>query len=279
MRFSLRTTAVLTVVATIAGGCAGGGSQGAAVPIASTGSGSAVTRGDASSAGSASPGGHAPFGGSAFSGGSAAPSGSAFSGGKAAPAGSGFMGGNAFFGVLRPGEGAALTRPPASLEAALAEATATVEAEVTAVRPGRMIHDLRFALVELKVAQVLDGGLQPELDGRVRVEFALVFAPDPVEPVIGRMRADLPRGRQVWLLRWQGAPPETAKPGAGQPRTADPQLYRTVHPTCGVLAQGAEGGVVAPLSPPGAGPRLSGAQAEAERFTTVADLIVHIRQR
>jgi hypothetical protein len=182
----------------------------------------------------------------------------------------------AFFSPLRPGEGAVLTRQPASLDAAYKEATATVLAEVVDVRAGRTIKELQFAVVELRTIEILRGALRPELNGQVRVEFPLAFLPDPVQPIVDRMRASLPTSRSVWLLQWQGAPRET-KPGAPRSATIDPTLYNVVHPNSGVFAQG-DKAVVAVTAQAGHddGPARY-AQAEGERFARLSDLVAHAR--
>lgn len=183
--------------------------------------------------------------------------------------------GDGFFAVLRPGDDADLIRPFTTLTEAYAHATAVIEAEVTGVRPGRSWGEspetaLRSLFVDLRPVRVLRGALQPDLP--VSVEFGAVWAPDPLEPVVDRMNADLP-GRGVWLLRAQNEPPAERKPGAPAPSPgADPGLYWIVHPNSGVFVQG-ETHVEAPSAQRN---RVTpGAQAEAERFGTLAELADH----
>ncbi|MFF5217482.1 hypothetical protein [Micromonospora sp. NPDC000442] len=148
--------------------------------------------------------------------------------------------------------------------------TATVLAEVADVRPGRTLGDLQFLDVELTVTEVLRGALRPELGGVVRVEFPAAFLPDPIEATVETMRSQLPRNPSVWLLRWQGEPAATRKPGApAEDPTADKSLYRVVHPQCGVFAQGEHGVLAATARPEPA----SGAQREAEQLHTLSDLV------
>ncbi|HET6531885.1 MAG TPA: hypothetical protein VFH03_14945 [Actinoplanes sp.] len=174
-----------------------------------------------------------------------------------------------FFAPLRPGREAALKCEPETLEAAFAEATATVTAEVTGVQPGRTYNGLQFLEVELEVVEVLRGALRPELNGVVRVEFPATFRPDPIEPTVAAMRSQLPAGPAVWLLRWQREPPPTRKPGApADDPSSDKSLYRVVHPNCGVFAQGARG-VLAVTARPGIP---WGAQHDGEQFRTLSEL-------
>ncbi len=181
-----------------------------------------------------------------------------------------------FYAPLRPARAAAPERPPATLEAALTEATATVVARVAGVRPGRTIGEppLRFIEVELTVIEVVRGALRPELGGVVRVEFTGASGAEPVGTTVAAMRSQLPANPAVWLLSWQGEPPANRKPGAGaDDPTADTGLYRVVHPACGVFAQG-EGSVVAVTAP---AESAATAQRQGERFRTLGELVAKAR--
>jgi hypothetical protein len=181
-----------------------------------------------------------------------------------------------FFDPVRPTAAISMVAPPETLEAALAEATATLVAEVSAVHPGRILHDLQLVDVELRVHEVLRGALRPELGGVVRVEFPASFLPDDIDPVIDRMRAHLPANPAVWLVRWNGEPPPTRKPGApAKDPTADPTRYRLVHPLCGVFIQG-PGHVLAATGLPSY--PAYGAQVEGERFALLSDLAARARR-
>lgn len=183
-----------------------------------------------------------------------------------------------FFGPIRPGEGVVLVREPASLDAALEHATATVMATVSGVEAGRTIHDLQFIEVELTVTEVLHGALRPELKGVVRVEFVGAFLPEPVAAKVDKMRAALAPDPAVWLLRWQGEPSPNRKPGVpAEDPTADKTLYRVVHPNSGVFAQGEKGVVVATShTEEESSPR--GAQLEGEKFRKLSDLAARVRK-
>jgi hypothetical protein len=185
-----------------------------------------------------------------------------------------------FFEPVKPGEGVILRSQPASLAKALERSTATVVATVTGVEPGRTIHDLQFLVVELKVTEVLEGALRPELNGVVRVEFDGTFLPDPIAGKVDAMKANLPQNPSVWLLRWQGEPPPTRKPGAlAEDPTVDKTLYRLVHPNAGVFAQSKDGVVAATAQvEEEAGPP-QGAQSEGEKFSKLSELATHLRKR
>ncbi|MEU7610202.1 hypothetical protein [Micromonospora sp. NPDC049204] len=181
-----------------------------------------------------------------------------------------------FFEALRPSEAMSMVPPPGTLEAAFAKATATVIARVAAVNIGRILHDLQFADVELHVHEVLRGSLRPELNGVVRVEFPAAFLPGDINPVLDRMRSRLPENPAVWLLRWNGEPPPTRKPGAPiQDPTADLSRYKLVHPTCGVFAQGADHVIAA--TAPSSYPAYR-AQKEGEQFALLSELADRARQ-
>jgi hypothetical protein len=165
-----------------------------------------------------------------------------------------------FYQALRPGPAALLTRQPKTLAAAFDEATAVVEAEVTAVNPGRLIGDMHTVTVGLDVARVLHGELRPGLPD-TRVEFGVSFQPGPVTPLANRMHADVPRGPTVWLIRWQGA----RSPGY----PADLGLYTIVHYNCAVLADGPDGHVFSAIAQEGTP---AGCRAEAEGYATLTDL-------
>lgn len=185
----------------------------------------------------------------------------------------GSSGGQAFFDELRPGQAVTLKGQPRTLREAYAETTAVVEAHVTGVRPGRTLGEpgMSSILVDLRPSRVLRGALRPELPS-VTVEFGVLWDPTVIDGKVRRMRADLPDQPGVWLLRWQGEVPEDRKPGVPPSRTEDPALYRTIHPNCGVFVQrGAR--VEAPGSQDVGRPR--DAQAEAERFPTLAALADH----
>jgi hypothetical protein len=78
----------------------------------------------------------------------------------------------------------------------------------------------------------------------------------------------------VWLLRWQGEPPPTRRPGApADDPTADRSLYRVLHPACGVFAQG-KGGVVAVTAPAGSAANV---QREGEQLRTLGELAARAR--
>ncbi|WP_328475844.1 hypothetical protein OHA21_20390 [Actinoplanes sp. NBC_00393] len=186
--------------------------------------------------------------------------------------------GTGFYDALRPAESALLVPQPESLAAAYGQATATIEAEVIGVRPGRPIHDLQQIVVELKPTQVLRGALRPELKGRVEVEFPVAFVPEPIAPIVEKMKADMPEGRGVWLLRWQGAPPPAAKPRAVKSSALDPAFYSVVHPNCGVFVEN-EGGVESVAAQHEGGEEPIAAQAEGQRFGKLKDLVAHARKK
>ncbi len=179
-----------------------------------------------------------------------------------------------FYQPFRPGQASLLVPQPVTLEAAFAEATVTVVAEVAGVRAGRSIGDLQHVEVELRVKQVLRGALRPELNGVVRVEFPSVWRPASIEATAASMRERLPENPGVWLLRWQGEPPPTRKPGARlDDPTADKSLYRPIHPNIGVFVQG-EGNVVAATAQ--AGPARD-AQREGEQLRHLSDLVAKVK--
>jgi hypothetical protein len=186
-----------------------------------------------------------------------------------------------FYSPLRPGGAAVeLARQPASLAAAYDEATATILAQVTDVRPGRTIKDLQFIVVELQTTEVLQGALRPELGGKVLVQFPAAFLPASTAPMVKQMLADIPKGQAVWLLRWEGEPPRAIKPGAGKDEAVDPTMYVTVHPNAGVFVQGPNRVISATTqSSEGGTPNTAtGAQAEAEKLASLADLSAHARK-
>jgi hypothetical protein len=184
-----------------------------------------------------------------------------------------------FFEPVRPGEGAMLVRQPASLAAALKRSTATVVATVNNVKAGRIIHDLQFIEVELKVTEVIEGALRPELKGVVRVEFVGTFLPGSVDPMVDAMRANLPQNPSVWLLRWQGEPPAIRKPGApAEDATADKTLYRVVHPNSGVFTQGEDSVVAATAQDEMEAGAPQGAQLEGEKFGKLSELVTRVRK-
>lgn len=178
-----------------------------------------------------------------------------------------------FFAPLRPGYTALLKREPPTLAAAYDEATVTVLADVAEVRAGRLIKDLQWVVAELRVSEVLNGSLPPELNGMVLVEFDVAFLPTPLDPIIRRMRDSLPRIPAIWLLKWEGEPPPAPKPGAIS-TSVDPRFYVLVHANCGVFVQGIDG-VVAATAQNGVGSRY--AQADGERFTKLSYLAAHAR--
>jgi hypothetical protein len=166
-----------------------------------------------------------------------------------------------FYSPLRPGGAAVeLARQPASLAAAYDEATATILAQVTDVRPGRTIKDLQFIVVELQTTEVLQGALRPELGGKVLVQFPAAFLPASTAPMVKQMLADIP--------------------GAGKDEAVDPTMYVTVHPNAGVFVQGPNRVISATTqSSEGGTPNTAtGAQAEAEKLASLADLSAHARK-
>lgn len=189
---------------------------------------------------------------------------------SSAPVSFGPVLGSRFFAPIRPGPAMDLKMQPPTLDQAYAEASAVVEADVVGVRAGREIGGMSSVIVTLAPARVLRGALRPDIG--VDVEFGPIFDPADVRRIAGTMDS-FPPARGVWLLRWQGEPSRQRKPGA--PRISsgqDPALYRTVHPNCGVFVQGPEH-----VEAPSAQDDTSGhgAQAEAERFTTLAELADH----
>jgi hypothetical protein len=181
-----------------------------------------------------------------------------------------------FYEPLRPSVAAALTRPPGTPAEALGDSTATVLATVAGVEAGRSVGEQQYLDVELNVTRVLRGALRPELS-TVRVEFPAVFAPEPIAPLIAKLRAVRPADPAVWLLRWEGAPPPTTKPGARRPDpTADLTRYRIIHSTCGVFVQGAAGVVAATAR---GGDPVIGAQKEVQRLPDLEALIAEVRHR
>ncbi|SDS14766.1 hypothetical protein [Actinoplanes derwentensis] len=179
---------------------------------------------------------------------------------SSAPSFAGPLIGARFFEPIRPGPAMDLKRQPATLKEAYAEATAVIEADVTGVRVGRTIGDMSTVIVTLRPARVLRGALRPQIPAEV--EFGPLFDPKDVARVADLMDS-FPPARGVWLLRWQGQ---------GQRRPADPKLYHVVHPNCGIFVQDA-GHVRAPAAQDDTSGY--GAQAEAERFATLAELADH----
>ncbi|MEV0899825.1 hypothetical protein [Actinoplanes sp. NPDC049802] len=185
--------------------------------------------------------------------------------------------GEGFFSVLRPGSQADLVSPPDSLRAAYAEATAVIEADVAAVHaePSRGEPALVTVIIELRPVRVLRGALQSGVSG-TRIRLLVGRDGDRADELEEQMRGDLP-ARGIWLLRWQGKPPDRRKPGAPSFSPAEnPAHYRTIHPECGIFVQGAEH-VVAPAARDLEGLPPRGAQAEAERFATLDELAAHAR--
>lgn len=114
----------------------------------------------------------------------------------------------------------------------------TVLAEVADVHVGRTIRDLHLVNVSLNVKDVVSGTLQPGLGGQVDVEFTGTFDPESPEAMVQELRNSLPVGVSLWMLRWQGALPETVKPGAPKLNPShDPSLYRIVHPMSGIVVE------------------------------------------
>ncbi|MFG1913463.1 hypothetical protein [Micromonospora sp. NPDC048898] len=171
-----------------------------------------------------------------------------------------------------------LKRQPPTLAAAYDEATATVLAEVKGVRKGRVLKDLQWVAVELRVIEVLSGNLRPELGKKVDVEFPVEFLPEPVDPVVDAMRSTLPKGPAVWLLQWEGSLATPTKPGAPSNPSVDLSMYVTVHPNTGVFIQGPQGVVAATAQEKHDGLSARGAEAEGQRFATVNELADHVRQ-
>jgi hypothetical protein len=174
----------------------------------------------------------------------------------------------------------AIPPPPArSLEEAYDLATVTVLATVKNVRPGRVIKgpagDLQCAVIELNVLEVLNGALEPTLKGKVEVSFAANWAPEPIDPVVQQMRANMPSEPSVWLLEWSGNT-EHLKPGVTLEQLgADLSNYTILDYDTGVFVE--DNGVLTSGAGTLEGPR-GGARKEAEGLGTLDALAENARK-
>jgi hypothetical protein len=189
-----------------------------------------------------------------------------------------------FWDVLSPrGEGGSQIAPPATLAEAYDDATATVAAEVTGVRPGRVIRgeagDLYWVVVALKVNEVLNGQLEPSLNGKTEMEFAAAWDPGTVDTIVDGMRETLPTGQAIWLIKWEGEFKLTKPlPPGADPAAFDSSMDKTkyvmVHPDVGAITEDA-GRVVSLTAWEGTSPR--GALAEAQQLGSIEAVVQHAR--
>lgn len=189
-----------------------------------------------------------------------------------------------FWDALSPkGEGMSQMAPPASLAEAYDDATATVAAEVTGVRPGRVIRggagDLYWVVVELKVNELLNGRLEPSLNGKTQVEFAAAWDHGALDTIVDGMPETLPKGQAIWLIKWEGEFKLTKPlPPGADPAAFDSSMDKTkyvmVHPDVGAITEDA-GRVVSLTAWEGASPR--GALAEAQQLGSIEAVVQHAR--
>lgn len=194
-----------------------------------------------------------------------------------------------FWDALSPKEeGGSQLAPPATLAEAYDEATATVTAEVTGVQPGRVIRgeagDLYWVVVQLKVNEVLNGQLEPRLNGKTEVEFAAAWDPDAVDTIVDGMRETLPTGQAIWLIKWEGESkltkplPPGADPAAYEAHlnsVMDKTKYVMVHPDVGAITEDAGKVVSLTTSWEDTSPR--GALAEAQQLGSIEAVVQHAR--
>jgi hypothetical protein len=125
-----------------------------------------------------------------------------------------------------------------------------VLAEVDSVRPGRVIRgdaaglDLYWVVVALKVKEVLNGALEPSLNGKTEVEFAATFDPGAINMIVEQMRTNLPTEPAIWLIKWEGEfrltkpLPPGADPAAVEAASKlDKTKYVVTHLEVGVFAE------------------------------------------
>jgi hypothetical protein len=184
-----------------------------------------------------------------------------------------------FFEPMRLPEGATGFEAPDTLNGAYELTTTTVLAKVANVRPGRTIKgeagDLQWVVVELDVVEVLNGELEPTLNGKTEVEFAANWAPTPVDPIVQKMRASLPSEPSVWLLRWEGRP-FGLMPGAKvDDFNVDKTKYVLANHDVGVFAE--QNGVLVSATASKDVPS-RGARKQAEDLKTVKALADHARK-
>lgn len=186
-----------------------------------------------------------------------------------------------FFGRFAAGPGGSEVEHYGSLREAYRAAGVVVVAEVTGVRVTRTVGDgspdaLTYVGVVLRPVEVLRGA--PRAAGDIVVEF-------PGDEAT--VRASLPRGYGVWLLRNKGDLPPGVTPKPGAPPRDEGAYYRLVS-SQGLFVQGATH-VVNPVreratpeagtpsyDPEAAGPRDPVAR-EAEAFPTLSALVRHLR--
>jgi hypothetical protein len=184
-----------------------------------------------------------------------------------------------FFEPMRLPEAASGFEPPDTLDRAYKATSVTVLANVKNVRPGRTIKgdagELQWVVVELDVVEVLNGELEPTLNGKTEVEFAANWAPEPVDPVVQHMRANLPSEPSVWLLLWEGGS-RGLRPGVKvSDLNVDTTKYVVANLEIGVFAE--ENGVLVSATAQEGSPS-RGARKQAEDLATVEALAEHARK-
>ncbi|MFG1778912.1 hypothetical protein ACGFIG_21110 [Micromonospora sp. NPDC049048] len=180
-----------------------------------------------------------------------------------------------FYDSLRL-DGAMLVAPPADVRAATGNADAVVVATITDVKLLRVMSDLQTVGLSLGVSETINGSLQPELMGKIVVEFPL-GEPQSAAKQLAELQSSLPQGSAVWFLEWQGNKRPVTKPEVTENTDpADPALYAPLHMHA-MFAQG-DAAVVKPLGEHGENDKpLPGVQADGERFDKLSSLIGHIR--
>lgn len=194
--------------------------------------------------------------------------------------------------VHRPGDisffkrlqmpGALLARPPQDLMAGTKAATAVIIAEVTDVRPTRVVgppgSDLPLIGVVLRPLETLHGRLQPELKD-VIVEYPAPPAVDSPDPA-SALRASMPQGKSVWFLRWNGAPQPGVKPKPGArpiPQEAK-AFYSTVSLDGGMFTQGSRSVVCPTAEESGHQEGVPTMRTHGERIKKLSELAQKIRE-
>ncbi|HEV2890852.1 MAG TPA: hypothetical protein VGX28_10810 [Frankiaceae bacterium] len=188
-----------------------------------------------------------------------------------------------FFARLAGAPGASEAERYGSLRDAYRSAGVVLVAEVTGVRATRSLPEgsrdaVSYVGVVLRPVEVLRGGLR-EPGAEVVVEFM-----GDAEAV----RASMPTGYGVWLLRNKGDLPPGVVPKPGAPALDESAYYRLVS-SQGLFVQGATH-VVNPvreratpeaggtgIDPEATGPRDPVAR-EAEAFPALSALVAHLRQ-
>lgn len=184
----------------------------------------------------------------------------------------------AFYSYLRPPEGAVLAPEPYSLRECRQLAQIVVLARPATVTTGRTIADVQFVNITLADTEVLYGSMHAPTVPPIRVEFPGTFRPDSIESVRAKLQNSISADRAVWFLKWNGPRPAT-KPGAGpSDPTADPTSYSTVHPNCGVFAQGSEHVLSATARRDDTQTNQRSAMSEAEKTGRLDQLIANVKR-